>query len=174
VLRAGRRKRGDTPWLLVGIMLLSLLGQLLLDSRRRADESVCETLYRLTGIVITQDCDPFGDAGDGSRDVNGGTDIMAMEGMPMAHVASGSHAPHHQNHSYGTCPLCLLLHLTALVPIDGMSPIGMVLGWVVVRARLPQPRAPPARRLVVHQPRGPPDRHGYAMPADFARVWSRS
>ncbi|ACI51597.1 conserved hypothetical protein [Gluconacetobacter diazotrophicus PA1 5] len=125
-------------WLIVAFTLLGFLGQLLVQNQARPDEAPRATIERLTGIDIApEDC-----AGTCAMPAM----HMAMPGMMQAGMTQAaplpSHAPRH--HHDGSCPLCPLLHIPAII-LTGLAFLPLPpTGWMRPQCRPAQPRAPPA------------------------------
>lgn len=136
-------------WLVIAIALIGLMGQMLVQNQALPGEAPRLTIQRLTGIDIAPGA-PVA-ACDTTRQTMSHT---------MAHMRHGVHdagcrATHH--HHDGTCPLCPLLHVAAILQaITPFVPIASI-RWVQPLRHCVQPRAPPGRACRILPPlRGPP------------------
>lgn len=136
------RKKGRTRLLHclpVLVVLLGFLGQIFIQGFALPDEAPRATIERLTGIDIS----PSG----------------MMDDMPGMHMAMPGHMHHPQgthDHDDGSCPLCPLLQIVAILLTALPLFPGRSFRWTALRAQPIQPRAPPIAERALPPSRGPP------------------
>lgn len=133
-------------WLLVCCVLLGLGGQLLLQSNALPDEAPRVTFERLTGLQI-------------------GSDQPDPTAMPISHMSAGHmhmmpHAKTHEHsghHHDGSCPLCPLLHLPAVIFSLAFIAALILVAWSRPAYSVRLPRGPPLCAIALRPPpTGPP------------------
>lgn len=138
-------------WLVVFCVLIGLGGQLLLQSNALPDEAPRVTFERLTGLHIGPGELPPASMQD---NMQGMSMDMPMVGHMMPHIPAPGHPDHHHD---GSCPLCPLLHLPAVIFSAAFMAALILMAWgrSPYSARLP--RAPPPRIPAFRPPStGPP------------------
>lgn len=135
-------------WFVVCCVLLGLCGQLLLQSHALPDEAPRATLERLTGLHI------------GPPPLSVMPPMHHMAGhrhgmMPMeTHKDQSGQSGHHHD---GSCPLCPLLHLPAIIFSVAFVAALILLAWSRSSYDERLPRAPPLYPLALRPPpTGPP------------------
>ncbi|GAN69332.1 DUF2946 family protein [Acetobacter orleanensis] len=135
-------------WLMVCCVLFGLCGQLLLQSNALPDEAPRVTFERLTGLHIgpgqPSTMPPMHHA-DG-----------AMPGMMSGMTHTGKPDPSGHHHD-GSCPLCPLLHLPAVIFSVAFIAALILIAWSRSSYSALLPRAPPVYALAFRPPpTGPP------------------
>lgn len=117
------------------MVLLGFLGQIFIQGFALPDEAPRATIERLTGI----DINPSG----------------MMDDMPGMHMAMPGHMHHPQgthDHDDGSCPLCPLLQIVAILLTTLPLFPGRSFRWTALRAQPIQPRAPRLQSVHFHPP----------------------
>lgn len=157
-----RGMRRSIRWLLVVVTLVGLCGQLALTCGARPEETPRQAIPRLTRIDIT--AAPLPDHRVSHPPMSAHMPMPHMS-MPMGHdthpklaraQSSGESDIGHHHHNDGSCPLCPLLHLPAIVLVAVILVLLATRLRSVVRPKGNALRAPPVIRFGVAPPRGPP------------------